>query len=254
MEYGFERAYYLNNTAENVQITPGQFPKIHRHLEWACQIIDVERPEIYMTVDPFPNSFTYGQTHPFITLTSGLLDLLDERELFFVIGHELGHIKCRHVLYTMMAHNISAILTAVGQATLGLGRLLGTGLELTLFDWSRKAELSADRAGLLCVQDRDIAMSTFMKMAGGARGLGNRMNPEAFIQQIRTYEDAEDSTLNKAYKLLLTAYRSHPFPIMRAKHLDEWVESGEFEALSGIKQQPPFAALTAPGSEASGRP
>jgi hypothetical protein len=38
--------------------------------------------------------------------------------------------------------------------------------------------------------------------------------------------------LNKAYKALITAYRTHPFPILRAKELDEWHSSG-YRTLSG---------------------
>ena len=70
------------------------------------------------------------------------------------------------------------------------------------------------------------------------------MDHHTFLEQIRAYEDADESKLNKAYKILLTAFRSHPFPIMRAKHLDAWIEDGSFEAVSGIKPKPPFAYLT----------
>ena len=62
----------------------------------------------------------------------------------------LGHIKATHVLYTIMAQNISTLMTIIGQATLGLGSLLGQGLVAALHDWYRKAELTSDRAGLLC--------------------------------------------------------------------------------------------------------
>jgi Zn-dependent protease with chaperone function len=244
MEYGFERAFYLQNTAENVRVSKKQFPKLHRSLEWACKVLDVELPELYVNVDPVPNAYTYGKKRPFIIVTSGLLDLLDERERFYVIGHEVGHIKCDHVLYTMVARNISLILGVVGQMTLGIGKLLGTGLELALFDWSRKAELSADRAGLLCTQDRDIAMTVFMKLAGGARGFNAEMDHREFLEQIRAYEDADESTLNRAYKVLLTLFQSHPFPIMRAKHLDAWIEEGGFEGITGIVPKPPFAQLS----------
>ena len=46
----------------------------------------------------------------------------------FAIGHELGHIKAGHVLYTVLAKNIASIVAAIGQATLGIGSLLGQGL------------------------------------------------------------------------------------------------------------------------------
>lgn len=246
MEYGFERAYYIENTAENVRISERQFPKVYACLEWACEVLDLAVPEIYMIDDPEAHAFTYGQTQPFVTLSSGLLEIMDEDELTFLLGIEVGHIKCEHVLYTMVARNIAAIMSTVGQITFGLSTLLGTGLEIALFDWSRKAQLSADRAGLLTVQDRDVALRSFMKLAGGGRGMGKNMNPHAFVEQIRAYEDADRSGLNRSYKMLLTAFRTHPFPILRAKHLDAWVESGGYEGLTGQSLAPAFAEGTSP--------
>lgn len=226
LEYGFERVYYLENVASNVRVTPRMFERLHKALGWGCKILGVEEPELYVQVDPVPNAFTFGHTRPFITLTSGLVDMLDDEERFFVIAHELGHIKAGHVLYMVLARNIAAVVSLIGQATLGLGALLGQGLVLALHDWYRKAELTADRAGLLCVQDMNPAIRAFMKMAGGSTRLYAEMDQNEFIRQIRDYEDADRSQLNRAYKQLITAFRTHPFPIMRAKELDLWHGTG----------------------------
>jgi Zn-dependent protease with chaperone function len=237
MEYGLERVFYLENVADNVRVTDKMFPRLHRYLQWGTKILGVEEPEMYVTTDPIPNAYTYGHNRPFIVLTSGLVDLLDEEERLFVIGHELGHIKCQHVLYTVLAQNVATVLEIVGRATLGIGSLIGAGLALPLLDWYRKAELSADRAALLCVQDLDVGIRVMMKMAGGSLELYREMDQAEFLRQIRSYEEADESTLNKAYKILITAFRTHPFPIMRAKHLDAWVREGGFKELTGIDLQ-----------------
>lgn len=236
MEYGLERIFYLENTADNVRVTDKMFPRLHRYLQWGCKILGIDHePEMYVTNDPVPNAYTYGHTRPFIVLTSGLIDMLDEQERLFVIGHELGHIRFGHVLYTVLAENIKFIIDLIGRATLGVGSLLGTGLALPLLDWYRKAELSADRAALLCAQDKDVAFRTFMKLAGGSTSLASQMPIDEFMRQIRAYEDADESTLNRAYKLWITAFRTHPFPIMRANHLDQWIESGECNKVTGLE-------------------
>jgi len=234
MEYGLERILYLENIADNVRVTEAMYPKLLRSLRWGCQILGVDEPELYVTVDPVPNAYTYGHTKPFIVLTSGLLDLLDEQELFFTIGHELGHIRFSHVLYTVLAENLKIVLEAVGRATLGLGQLVGISLALPLFDWRRKAELSCDRAGLICVQDPDVPIRVFMKLAGGS-DTNAAMSQAEFMRQIRDYEDANESWLNKAYTIAMTAFRTHPYPIMRAKHLDEWIRSGDYASLTGLE-------------------
>jgi len=230
MEYGIEKLAYLDNTASNVRVTEKMFGNMYQSLKWGCRILDVPEPELYVSLDPTPNAYTYGHTNPFIVMTSGLVDLLSPEERFFVIGHELGHIKAGHVLYTIMAHNIAAIMERVGQVTLGIGSLLGQGLVYALLEWHRKAELTSDRAGLLCVQNMDACINTFMKMAGGAASLADEMDRDEFLSQIRSYEDADRSPLNKAYKILLTAERTHPYAILRAKELDLWHE-GEYADL-----------------------
>lgn len=234
MEYGLERVLYLENVADNVRVTEKMFPRLYRYLKWSLSILGVEEPEMYVSMDPTPNAYTYGHTRPFIVLTSGLVDVLGEEEQFYAVAHEVGHIKCRHSLYTTVALNIATLVEMFGQATLGFGSLLGKGLELPLYDWMRKSELSADRAALMCVQDKDVAIRTFMKLAGGAPKLYAEMDQEEFLRQIRAYEEADESTLNKVYKFVITALRTHPFPIMRAKHLDEWITSGEFQRVSGV--------------------
>jgi Zn-dependent protease with chaperone function len=232
MEYGLERLYYLDNIASNVRVTDKMFGRMHRKLQWGCKILEVDEPEMYVRVDPVPNAYTYGHTKPFIVLTSGLVDMLDEEELFFVISHELGHIKAGHVLYTIVAANIAAIVALLGQATLGIGSLLAQGLVFALLEWYRKAELTADRAGLLCTQDIDPGIRVFMKLSGGASSLYEDMDRDEFLRQIGEYEDADRSELNRAYKLLLTLGRTHPYAILRAKELTEWNEGGYRELMA----------------------
>ncbi|MEO6776609.1 MAG: M48 family metallopeptidase, partial [Kofleriaceae bacterium] len=226
LEYGLERLYYVDNVASNLRVTAKMFPRLHKSLTWATQILDVPEPEMYVTLDPVPNAWTYGHTKPFITLTSGLIDVMSDEELFFVIGHEVGHIKAGHVLYGTMARNIAAIVAMIGQATLGIGSWFGQGLVIALLEWFRCAELTSDRAALLCVQDLEPARDTFMKLAGGTTRLAAEMDRDEFVRQIQAYEEVDRSGLDKAYKVLLSLNRTHPFAMQRAKALDVWFNSG----------------------------
>ena len=232
LEVGLERIFYIDNVASNLRVTPKMFPRLHRSLTWATKILSVPEPELYVVVDPVPNAWTYGHTKPFISLTTGLIDMLSDEELFFVIGHEVGHIKADHVLYGTMAKNIAALVELVGTLTLGLGSLLGYGLWFALLEWYRCAELTADRCALLCVQDIEPARDTFMKLAGGTTRLSAEMDREEFLRQVREYEDVDRSTLDKAYKILLTVFRTHPYAMQRAKELDAWFTFGYPELMA----------------------
>ena len=232
LEYGLERLYYVDNVASNLRVTPAMFGRLHRSLVWACKILDVVEPEMYVTLDPTPNAWTYGHTKPFVTVTSGLVDMLSDEELFFVIGHEVGHIKAGHVLYGTMARNIAAVVALIGEATFGVGALLGRGLVIALLEWYRCAELTADRAALLCVQDLEPARATFMKLAGGTTRLAAEMDRDEFLRQVRDYEEVDRSTLDRAYKVLLTLSRTHPFAMQRAKELELWFGTGYAELMS----------------------
>lgn len=232
LEVGLERIFYVENVASNLRVTPQMFGRLHKSLVWATKILDVPEPEMYVTVDPVPNAWTYGHTKPFITLTSGLIDMLTDEELFFVIGHEVGHIKGGHVLYGTMARNIAELVAWLGQATFGIGSLLGQGLVLALLEWYRCAELTSDRAAMLCVQDLEPARSTFMKLAGGTTRLAGEMDRDEFIRQVREYEDIDRTTLERAYKILLTINRTHPFAMQRAKEVETWFGSGYEDVMS----------------------
>ena len=82
LEYGLERLFYVENVASNIRVTPKMFPRLHKSLVWATKILDVPEPEMYVTLDPVPNAWTYGHTKPFITMTSGLIDVMSDEELF----------------------------------------------------------------------------------------------------------------------------------------------------------------------------
>ena len=93
-----------------------------------------------------------------------------------------------------------------------------------LHEWSRKAELSADRAGLLATQDPATATRVHMQLASG--GHLEDLDATSFFAQGQEYDDSDlrDSVL----KLLLIENRSHLFLVSRATELRRWVDSGDY--------------------------
>ncbi|MFI6521097.1 M48 family metallopeptidase [Spirillospora sp. NPDC050679] len=222
-----ERAIRLMYLGGSVRASEGQFRHVHDMVRDACYILDMPKvPEVYVKQDPQPNAMALGSDNPFIVINTGLLDLLDEEELRFVIAHEVGHILSGHAVYQTMMQ----ILISLGSrlAWLPLGNLGIAAIIIGLKEWFRKAELSADRAGLLAGQDLDAAKRTMMKLAGGSRL--HEMSTEAFLEQAREYDAAGD-VRDGLLKFLNLLPQTHPFAVMRFAEIDRWATGGEYERI-----------------------
>src|SRR5450432_3805910 len=171
IELRYERLMYVINIASSVRVGPKQFPKLDKMLLEGCSILDLPVPELYVTQSPMVNGYTFGHTAPHMVLYTGLLDLMNDDEVMAVIAHELGHVKCGHVLYYTMADSIRDISTIISQMTLGIGSIVGMSIEAALINWRRRAELSSDRAALLVMQDSVPCVGMLAKLAGGSTRL-----------------------------------------------------------------------------------
>jgi heat shock protein HtpX len=82
-----------------------QAPELHAMVARLSQRAGIPKPRVYVTPDHAPNAFATGRNpaNGAVAVTSGLLDLLDRRELEGVIAHELGHIKNRDILISSIA-------------------------------------------------------------------------------------------------------------------------------------------------------
>jgi predicted Zn-dependent protease len=160
-------------------------------------------------------------------LNSGALGLLDREEQRVLIGHELGHVMSGHATYTTIA---LILLRAGFSAIPGLG-LIALPIQLALLEWSRKAELSADRAGLLASQDPTTTMGMYLKFAGGNAG-EDGTSLEEFLTQAEEYEIGGHA-LDGVFKVLNLIFRSHPFNTARAAELHRWQQSGAYDRILG---------------------
>jgi len=222
-----ERAIRLLFLGGSVRVSDDQFRNINDLVRDASYILDLpEVPELYVIQDPVPNAMAIGVDHPFIVINTGLIDLLDDEELRYVVAHEVGHILSGHAVYrTMML-----ILTQLGArlAWLPLGNIGIAAIIMGLQEWQRKSELSADRAGLLASQDPEAVKRALMKMAGGVKL--SEMSTEAFLAQAREYDAAGD-VRDGLLKFLNLLRQSHPFAVIRFSEIDKWARSDEYRSI-----------------------
>ncbi|RLE52553.1 MAG: peptidase M48 [Candidatus Methanomethylicota archaeon] len=237
MNLGLERIIRMQLLADSLKVSEEQCPSLWRIYKECCEVLDIDPPpDFFVERNPWPNAYTTGFTMPVVVITSGLLEVLDEDELRFILGHELGHYKCGHVLYMTMALYLSQILATIGQMTLGIGRLLGTGLELALLAWSRRAEFSADRAGLLAAQNDNVAIRALMKLAAPVEKIWKEVSVEAILRQAEEFEMLSEDKLSKLYKIFYGVQLTHPWLILRTKEVKNWIESDQYKSIleSGV--------------------
>src|SRR6266542_486428 len=180
-----ERAWRLAFLGGAIRVDHRQYPRVHRLFAEAAATLDVE-------------------------------------ELRCLLGHELGHLLSGHAVY----RTILDILTSLARRLLPIGGPTAVFvISSAMWEWWRKAELSADRAGLLASQDPAAALRLDMKLAGG--GDLSEVDTAAFLEQAAEYDrtgDLRDSFI----KLTFLLGRSHPLPVARAATLRQWIDSGEY--------------------------
>jgi Zn-dependent protease with chaperone function len=225
--FGFfgEKPIRLAFQANAVRVSEKQFPEVHRrYVEVLATMDAAEHYPLFVSQTPIVNAGAYGMEHPFIVLNSGAIRLLDDEELTFLLGHEVGHVMSGHVLYRTMLVLLLQ-LANLGYPIVGLA---ARAVLVGLLEWYRKSELSSDRAGLLACQDPNVALRTSMRLAGGGRD--DEMDLNEFLAQADEYRQSGD-VADSVFKVLNLLGTTHPFHTLRAAELRDWVEAGEYDRI-----------------------
>lgn len=154
--------------ADMVKIGPEQLPRLHEALRAVCERLDVDpAPALYVAESGgLLNAFaTRHGGRKFVVVYSDILEAFgpDSSEMQFLLGHELGHIKRKHILKHLL------LLPGL------LFPLLGNA-------YRRACESSCDRFGAFAAGDLDRATTAMMVLSGG-KEVGKWMTPEAFAAQ-----------------------------------------------------------------------
>jgi len=204
---------------KGVRIGPRQFPSLYKLISHCAGTLSVGIPHVYVVNSPVVNAYTFGtDDESFIVLHSALVDTMSEAELLFVLGHETGHIQNKHVVYG------TALQVLTSGAQLVLGFLVEPAL-IALRSWYRSAEITCDRAGLLCSQDIDAGVKSFMKLAVGSSRLFGEMDVEAYLEQL---EESRGSVGR-----YLEAFSTHPYLPKRIHALRLFAESAIYRESIG---------------------
>lgn len=224
-----EKYAAIEYSAEGINVTTMSLPNVHRYIVECCRLLSIKNvPACSTDWDYDICSFSVGEEKPRIILQSGTIDLLTPDELYFMIGHELGHMKCGHKSYHMFTE---AMYMPLANSDLKIWMSL---VKMPLLNWYRVSDFSADRIGLLCCQDINVALSTMIKMAGLPKKCYNQIHIKSFIQQAIDFRQNNSGAMERIIKYLSINAAAMPWLVMRAGELWDWYSSGEYDRI--IKQ------------------
>ncbi len=190
-----------------VRLTASMVPTAVAVVDRCRAALEIQQPvELYVVPHSQFNAFSYGSERGrvLVAVTSQLLEGFDDDELAFVIGHELGHFLFEH-------HSIP------------VGALIDKDVELRaeqairLFSWQRFAEISADRAGLVCAGEIAPTGRAFFKIASGLHGARITFDIEAYLEQIGDIEAEAAQSQSAKDRARPDWFASHPFSPLRIR-------------------------------------
>jgi hypothetical protein len=189
----------------NVKLLPNvarSFARLARYVEGGKEL------EAYVFAEPEINAFVAeGRSHLLVGVSSGAIATLSSEELEFVLGHELGH--------AVYGHLDVAAGYLVDHCNLDLER------SHLVRSFQRAAEVSADRAGLVCCGSLEVAANAIFKTLCGLEIPGHRVDPaELASQWDHLLEELLDDGRRDQWQL------SHPFPPLRMRALLSFHERG----------------------------
>jgi Zn-dependent protease with chaperone function len=230
----------------SVQATEKQYARVFELAMITAQRIGLTQvPAVYIEADRGYQSNTYGsEKDAFVNIGTFLPKLLNDRELMFVLGHEFGHLKCRHALWMTVSLFLvgQARSSIMSEGILGVIsnplKLIEGGVETVILSWMRVADLTADRVALLVCGDIALARRTLFLLYFKSRKELDEVNVDEWTKQ----QEAQASSMAKVSQMMAS---STPYLGLRLRALEEFYRSPRYTELKNKVESGSGLDLTA---------
>lgn len=185
-----QQAQLIGNALE---VSDNQFPHLHKVFEQYKSQLEIEKVNLYIVQNPNPNAFTIGFPTASIILNSSIVENLSDKELEFIIAHELGHVKAGHNV-------ILTFIYPLGNGIPAAAQIFGI--------WRRKAEYTSDKCAIILTRNIDAGISSLLKITVGL-DIADKVNINKYREQLLS---------SKGLMVRLSEYLSdHPLTTNRIK-------------------------------------
>ncbi len=165
------------------EIKREQDPALFDMVAEVARRANMPMPRVYAMDSPQPNAFATGRNpkHAAVAVTAGIRQLLSDRELFAVLGHEISHVKNRDILISSVVAAIASAISMIGWIGMFSGGRDNRGgnlltiliapiaASLIQMGISRSREFEADADGAAVSGDPEALASALQRLEMGAR-------------------------------------------------------------------------------------
>jgi Zn-dependent protease with chaperone function len=201
-----------------VKVSDTQYPRVYNAAKAAGAALRVKVPVIFAAPSKsFKVKVLGTEDAPHLIVSMELAETLDDTELMAAVAHELGHIQNGHILYTTALHylNNSAVFFV---------RWVVQPAIMTLQAWSRRAEVTCDRAALLAVRDLDKTLTSLVRTEMGL-DKGSAFNADEYLRAL--------PDVKKGIGRYAELFRSHPYVPKRVQALRLFAGSALYAQVMG---------------------
>jgi Zn-dependent protease with chaperone function len=235
---------WYESTFNSIAATDKQYPRVLELGRLAARRLGAKRmPAFYVELDRGYQSATYGSDDDaFVNVGAFLPRFLNDEELLFIMGHEIGHLVSQHALWT----TVSMFLVGQQRSNLmseGVVGLLSNplkviegGVESAVTNWMRVADMTADRAALLAVGSFETARRAIFLLHLRSRRELDEMDIDDWMRQA----ESQDQTMTKVSQMMTSAT---PYLSSRLLELKNFAASPQYESLRAKVETQSGAAL-----------
>jgi len=204
--------------ADGIQLTERLSPRIYSIFQAVCERLKLDvSAEIFCIPSENINAMAIldvssSGAHSLVGITSAALEKMEDAELAFIIGHEFGHFLFENNKFSALLNNDRENPAATVLPPLG---------ESLFLRWRKKAELSADRVGIIACGDFESAGRSLLKAAFGLSDRNINLDVEGLLDQI-------DHLVGQP-EMMRAAFSSHPLLPVRLKALHLFAQSEKAE-------------------------